>query len=238
MNDVLDSLSGLKEQRLEEYHRLIDRVLAGEEIPASEIEMACVLVRKEPGDFARVIRRRQERAKERERHASLPNVRQQLAGVDDEIAANNAKLEAARQAHTAEAWRLAPLRDGLIAQLTDLNGIEQRLIQSCGDESLVGRAKSLGIYLEDNRRKRSEALRHLHTQQAILRQGADGTLERWWYDRNANSPPLPKEVADAAPFAELKRRVLRAQAAIDQLDQQAADYRNEIEENRRQQFEW
>lgn len=238
MDGVLDNLGGLKEQRLEEYHRLISRVLGGEEIAASEIEMACVLAGEDPGDFARTVRRRQERAKERERHATLPAVRQQLAGLDAEIAANHEKFEAARLAHDQECWRLAPLRDSLIGDLQSLNGIEQSLIQGCGDESLVGRTRSLEIYLESNRRQHSEAVRNLHLQQSVLRQHSDATLERWWIDRNAQSPPLPVEVADDAPFAEWKRRVLRAQAVIDDLNEKASQYRTEIDQNQRDRFEW
>ncbi|WP_428305839.1 hypothetical protein [Lacipirellula sp.] len=238
MNDVLDSLSGLKEQRLEEYHRLADWVLAGEQVAADEIELACLKASRDPGDFAQLIRKRQERAKERERFDTLPEVRRELAGIDAEIAANNERLVAAQAAHTQEAWRLAPFRDQLIAQLTELNGIEPRLVKDCSDESLNGRARSLAIYLESNRREQSDAVRNLHIQQAVLRQHSDEKLEKLWYDRNANSLPLPTEVPDSDPCAEFKRRVLRAHAVVDQLDDQAATYRQEIDEIRDKQYQW
>ena len=238
MTAVLDELSGLKEQRIGEFHAAVERMIAGEEIAADELELICLRAGKPTREFAAVVRKRQERAKERDQLEELPSVRQQLADVDAQIVANNETLEAARLAHQQKAWSLDATRNGLLARVTDLNGLQERLIRGCGDSSLDERHGTLRLYLDGLRRQRSEAERQLQSQMATLRQESGGRVDRWWVDRNALSPAMPDEVSDDDPFALFKRRVLRAQAALDDINRQESEYLAESADIRRKQFEW
>lgn len=238
MAEVLDELAGLKEVRLAEYHAAVDRMLAGEEIAADELEMICLRAGKEPAAFAREIRTRQHRAKERERLQTLPDVRAKLAAVNAEIVENNASLEAAVQAHRIAAFNFEASRIALINELSELSGIEQELMKTCGVGAYSNRLFEIERYQDSLRHRRSDALRQLQAQQAALRQVSAGQVDRWWVDRDARSPELPMAVDDNDPLATHKRRVLRAQAAIDDLDRQSDEYLAEAADLRRKQFEW
>lgn len=238
MTAVLDELSGLKEQRVAEFHAAIDRMLAGEEIAADELEMICLRAGKATHEFASIVRTRQQRVNDRARLEELPAVRQQLADLDAQIAANDDAIEAARRAHLQQAYNLNGLRDALRTQLGDLNGLKERLIKDCRVSELRERCGTIDLYLEQLRRNRNDAERQLGTQQAHLRDVSRRQVERWWLDRDARSPSLPANVDDNDPWALEKRRVIRAQQAIDKIDEQRDAYLNEQREIREQQFQW
>jgi hypothetical protein len=238
MTAVLDELSGRKEQRAAEFHAAVERILTGEEIAADELELICLRAGKPTHEFASVVRQRQQRAKDRARLEELPAIRQQIDDVNAQIADAEAAFEAARQDHMLKVYNLAETRNGLITQLTDLNGLKGRLIKGCRVSELDERSGAINLYLAGLLRKRSEAKRQLATQQAALRDASRGQVERWWLDRDARSQPLPADVDDSDPLAIYKRRVIRASAAIDEIDRREGEYLQEQAAIRRQQFEW
>lgn len=238
MTAVLDELSGRKEQRVAEFHAAVNRMIAGEAIPADELEMICLRAGKPTHEFASIVRTRQERVKDRARLKELPSIRQQIDDVNAQIAAAETAFEAARQAHFLLVYNLDATRTGLVAQLTDLKGLEDRLIKGCRVHELSERTGELNLYLDGLRRQRSDAVRQLESEQARLRDVSGRQVERWWIDRDARSQPLPADVDDSDPLAIYKRRVIRASAVVDEIDRRQEEYLQEQADIRRQQFEW
>ena len=239
MSALLDDLSTLSERRENEYVDLIDRVLAGDDVSADEIEMACLRGKKDPSLFASTVSWRQRRAAEREKLAQIPLLADEEKSIVADVEAANQRLEEAVEAHRREThplqWRLSQVRD----ERAKLRASEAELAKGCGDAALNSRAKRLQQLLDGVHNRRSELERQLRNQQAVLRQEAGGNVDRkLWIDRTALSDPLPASVPDSEPYALFKNRVCRAQAELDRWDAQVAAWMTESNEIRRKQFAW
>jgi hypothetical protein len=237
MTAVLDELAELKQRRVAQYCDAIEDVLAGKEIPLDELESICLKAGKEPRDFASTVSYRQRRIKDRERVAALPGIREQLEGVNAQITAADEAFEATRREHITKVYNLDALRTSLQRDLAELVGLEQRLIQGGGIDGSHARIQETNKELDALRYQRSDAERNLTTQQARLRSASRGQVEKLWLNRDARSAPLPA-VADGDEFATYKLAVVRAQQAIDAIDNQINGYLEEQNQIRRQQFEW
>ena len=239
MSALLYDLSTLSERRENEYADLIDRVLAGDDVSADEIEMACLRAKKDPSLFASTVSWRQRRAAEREKLARIPLLADEEKSIIAGVEAANQRLEVAVEAHRRETqplqWRLSEVRD----ERAKLRASEAELAKGCGDAALNNRAEQLQRMLNRVHNRRSELERQLRNQQAVLRQESGGNVDRKvWIDRTALSDPLPASVPDSEPYAMFKNRVCRAQAELDRWDAQVAAWMAEADEVRAKQFSW
>ena len=232
-------ISELKEQRREEYDALEQKLLAGDAVDAVEVEAICLRAGQDPGDLARRVERRLRRVAERERLSLLSEKERAVSVVDAEIVANNERLAAAQQAYAQEAWRLNAARDAAIAEVQDVRGIRERLINECGDRSFSDRIRTLELYIDSYENKRRDAHRQLLTQRAFLRDASNRQADSWWWDDYRHpSPVFPASVPDSEPFAAAKNRVCRANAELQRILDAVGEHRLEIVELQRQQFEW